>query len=358
MTSREIVKTVLDKQIPERMGCHEDFWPDTLGNWAEQGYPKDAVPAEYFGFDLVAVGGWFNTELVPGRSEVVEETDEWQVTRDGRGASLKYWKNKSGTPEHIAFEVTTPEKWKEYREPLLEVDMSRLGDMDAQRKQLVEAKASGKFTVFDNMYVFELLRATVGDENFLPALLLEPEWIQDFCQVYLDMFIRHYEILFREVGIPDGFYMYEDLGYNKGLFCSPRVLADLIMPFEKKLVSFFKDYNLPIILHSCGNVTEAIPLIIDAGFDCLEPMEVKSGMNMLDLFDTFGTKLAYLGNIDARALASNDREKIKEEVLYKLNGVKERRIPYIFHSDHSIPTNVTFQSYEYALELFRENRWY
>jgi hypothetical protein len=32
------------------------------------------------------------------------------------------------------------------------------------------------------------------------------------------------------------------------------------------------------------------------------------------------------------------------------------RIPYFFHSDHSVPPNVTLESYQFALELFR-NEW-
>jgi hypothetical protein len=32
---------------------------------------------------------------------VLEETDEWEVKRNGSGAALKYWKHKMGTPKHI-----------------------------------------------------------------------------------------------------------------------------------------------------------------------------------------------------------------------------------------------------------------
>jgi uroporphyrinogen decarboxylase len=359
MIARDVIKTILNKQIPERMGHYEEFWTETVhGSWLEQGYPADAGELQYFNLDLAHCGGWIDSVPFPGRDELIEETDEWRLTKDGRGASLKHWKGKSGCPEHIAFDVTTPEKWKAYREPLLEFDRKRLGDVDAQRRWIGEARAEGRFAIYSNVFVIELLRYTIGDENFLPAMLLEPEWIHDFCQVYLDLFISHYEILFREAGLPDGIYINEDFGYNHGLFCSPKAMAEMIMPYEKKLVSFFKDYGLPVILHSCGGIVEAIPQIIDAGFDCLQPMEVKAGCDLLEIFDTYGTKLSYMGNIDVRALSTNDPEKIREEVLQKLKGVKERRIPYIFHSDHSIPPNVDFASYKYAVELLKDNWLY
>ena len=32
-----------------------------------------------------------------GKDETVEETDEWRAAKDAWGATLKHWKNKSGT---------------------------------------------------------------------------------------------------------------------------------------------------------------------------------------------------------------------------------------------------------------------
>lgn len=101
----------------ERMGIHDSPWSDTLRKWAdEEGYPRDAegnpVSAmEHFGFDLQGVGGWFDKLPIRGHSEVVDETDEWSITRNGAGAALKYWKHKSGTPEHIDFRMTSRRTW-------------------------------------------------------------------------------------------------------------------------------------------------------------------------------------------------------------------------------------------------------
>jgi uroporphyrinogen decarboxylase len=293
-----------------------------------------------------------------GTKEVIKETEEWRIIKDGRGATLKFWKNKSGTPEHIDFEITDREKWKKYREPLLEIRKERLGDIESMRLNLKTAREKKKFTIFGDLFIFELMRATIGDQNFLPALLLDPDWIKDFAQVYLNFYRNHYEILFREAGLPDGFLVYEDFGYSNGLFCSPKVLSELIMPYEKELVNFLKSYGLPVILHSCGDIRKAVPLIIDAGFDCLQPMEAKAGCDVVEFAKTYGNKLAYMGNINVVVLNTNDPLKIKEEILPKLKTLSKMRIPYFFHSDHSIPPTVTLETYKYALKLFGENCWY
>ena len=70
----------------------------------------------------------------------------------------------------------------------------------------------------------------MGDICLYESLLLDPDWIHDYNRVYTDFYKAHYRILFEEAGVPDGVWMYEDLGYSNGLFCSPEVLADVDLP--------------------------------------------------------------------------------------------------------------------------------
>jgi len=359
MTSREVVKALLNKQLPERMGVFEHFWPETLSEvWPKQGYPAGVPPEERFSYDMGFATGWLQSEPFPGQWEVLEENDEWRLTRDGRGAHLKYWKRKSGTPEHVDFEVTTPETWKRYKEPLLATDPSRIPNVEEAKRNLEDLRAKGRYAMFGTLFIFELMRATIGDQNFLPALIEEKEWIHDFCQTYLDFFKRHYDLIFREIGVPDGMFIYEDWGYNHGLFCSPELMREMVMPYETEWVHFLKSYGCQVVLHSCGNITQAVPMAIEAGFDCIQPLEAKAGCNLVELSGQYGHKVAFMGNIDVTALGKNTKEAVESEVLPKLQAMKEMRVPYFFHSDHSIPPEVNLETYEYALSLFRENSSY
>jgi hypothetical protein len=45
------------------------------------------------------------------------------------------------------------------------------------------------------------------------------------------------------------------------------------------MVDFFHGYGLPVILHTCGSTAQALPLILEAGFDGLNPMERKAKDN-------------------------------------------------------------------------------
>jgi uroporphyrinogen decarboxylase len=362
-TSREVIDNLLRGKPAERVGVMDGPWSDTLEKWVHQGYPVDAEgrpvsPVDHFGYDLCGVGGWFDTMPLKGVSELVEETEVWAVRRNGAGAALKYWKHKSGTPEHIDFRMTSREVWeRDYRPHLLEVDPER-ADIAGTKAALAARRELGLWTHYGHLFVWENMRQTMGDVCMYESLLLDPAWIHDYNRVYTDFFKAHYTLIFQEAGLPDGVWVYEDLGYRNGLFCSPKVLEELIFPYFRELIDFFHERNLPVVLHSCGNVTEALPLIVAAGFDALNPMEVKAGCDLFRFAEQYGDRLAFVGGLDARVLESGDRDLIRREVTRVVKGMKERGARYVFASDHSLSTNIDYPDYLFALEVYREHMLY
>ena len=55
-------------------------------------------------------------------------------------------------------------------------------------------------------------------------------------------------------------------------------------------------------LDSDGNISELIPVWIDAGLTHLLPFEVQSGMDVLEVRKKYGKSLAMIGGIDKRVL--------------------------------------------------------
>jgi len=144
-----------------------------------------------------------------------------------------------------------------------------------------------------------------------------------------------------------------------GLFCSPKILEELFMPYFKEIVDFFhNEYDLPVVLHSCGNITAALPMIVDAGFDALNPMEAKAGCDIFAFAEKYGDKLAFIGGLDARILESGDRDLIKSEVIKIVEGMKARGARYIFGSDHSLSPLVKYEDFVYAIEVYKEHMMY
>ncbi|MFW6189302.1 MAG: uroporphyrinogen decarboxylase family protein [Planctomycetota bacterium] len=362
-SSRKLIRNLLTGGPAERVGLWESPWNDTLQKWIEQGYPtgeagEPVPPHRHFGFDIWPAGGWFDLMPLRGRHEVLEETDEWVVARNGAGAVFKNWKHKSGTPEHIDFDMTDRRTWEQkYRPHLLEPDPDRV-DVEGAREGLAGAREHDAFAIYGHMFVWENMRQSMGDVCLYESMLLDPDWIHDYCRVYTDFFKDHFTILFQEAGLPDGVRLCEDLGYHKGLFCSPRTFEELVFPYYAELVDWFHERDLPVLLHTCGSIGEALPLIVEAGFDCMDPMERKAGNDPLAYAEAFGDDIALMGGLDARVLESGDRALIEGSVTELVEGMKERSACYIFHSDHSLSTNVDLTDYTYAVEVYRRQAAY
>ena len=357
MTKREVIKSLLAKEISERVGLFEQFWPFICENaWAEQGVPAGTDFVSRFNLDMRHASWGMVPGPRPDLVKTVEETDEWILAQDGWGAQIKLWKKKSGTPEHVAYVISSPEIWnRDFRDAALAIDMHTAFDLEKCRADYARGKANGDFTLFATLLVFEDLRRVLGDVNMLENILLEPEWIHDFNTIMTRKTIEGFEILFKEVGMPDGIHVFDDLGYTQACFASPTCHRELVLPYHKQVVSFLKDHKLPVILHTCGDFRPHLPSIVEAGFDCIQAMEAKTGMNVVTLDEQYKDKLCFMGNLDIRAFESGDRNRIREECLGKLNGMKALKAPYIFMSDHSIPPTVKVKDYEYVQELFWKN---
>jgi uroporphyrinogen decarboxylase len=356
--SCRVVDALLRGRGAARVGLFDSPWGDTLTKWVRQGYPtgedgKPVDPADHFGFDLAGVGGWFDILPLRGFSQVEQETDEWRVVRNGAGAALKWWKHKSGTPEHVDFRMTNRQVWeRDYRPALLNVDRQRL-DVEAARGKLIRRRGQGLWTHYGHLFVWENMRQSMGDVCLYESLLLDPGWIHDYNRVYTDFFKAHYRILIEEAGRPDGVWVYEDMGYRGATFASPRVFKELIFPYFAELVEFFHSYDLPVVLHTCGYTEPLLDLIVEAGFDGLNPMEVKAGNDALRIAGRYKDNLTFFGGLDARVLESHDRGLIDREVRRLIEGMKSLGARFVFASDHSISTNVDYDDYRYAVDVYR-----
>jgi len=359
-TSRTIIDALMRRKPAPRMGLTDSPWGDTMEKWVTQGYPVndkgEAVDiVTHFGFDLVGVGGWFDILPIKGFSEIIEETDEWKVVRNGAGAALKWWKSRSGTPEHMDFRMTSRQVWdREYRPHLLELDRSRINNLDWSKTTLAQRREQGLWTHYGHLFVWENMRQSMGDICLYESMALDKDWIHDYNRVYTDFFKAHMRVLIEEAGKPDGVWMYEDLGYRDNIFCSPAMFAEMIFPYFREMTEFYHGYDLPVTLHTCGLVEPLLDMIVEAGFDALHPMEVKAGNDPLRIARKYADKLTFIGGLDERVLESHDRALIRSEVTKLIQGMKSAGASFLFASDHSISTNVDYQDYLYAVEVYRE----
>lgn len=352
MTGNERIDCALAHREGDRVPIDDSPWQTTIARWHREGLPANVAPREYFGYEMSGVGADLTLGLEP---EVVEETEEYRIAWDANGALRKNFKHSTSTPECIDFTMTTPEAWCAWKETMT-VGRDRI-NWEAGLLAMRHARENGLWFPYRAPTGYDKTQAVVGSERLLMAMSTDPEWCADIFMTWSDMIIRSAELMIEGGFVFDGAFLYDDMGYRNGPLFSPKMYRELCKPAHAKVCDFFHRYDLKVILHSCGNVTALVPDLIEAGFDCLQPLEVKAGMDLVGLKEKFGDRLAFMGGIDVRKMATGDPRLIEEEIATKI-GLAKRGGGYIYHSDHSVPDNVSFESYKYVMELVRKHGQY
>jgi uroporphyrinogen decarboxylase len=349
LTSKERISNCLKRQPVDRIGVFEHFWGDTQRNWEKTGYLQPGESLEdRFNLDLQLFWPFNLTANLDFEPEVIEETEETILCRDGNGALLRRHKLHEATPEHINFLVKDRASWEEYARPSLKAEERRI-DFAGYRLARQQAAERERFFCWSGVNVFELMHPVCGHEHLLVGMAVDPGWVKDMVNLYSQVTIELWEMLFEREGLPDGIWFYEDMGFRNHPFMSPRMYKEIIQPAHARTVGWAHDRNLPVIMHSCGYVAPLVPFMIEAGIDCLQVIEVKAGMDLLDLYRKYGEVLSFMGGIDVRVLYTNDRAIINQELQAKIPTVMQN-YGYVLHSDHSIPSDVHPENYEYFIE--------
>lgn len=103
---------------------------------------------------------------------------------------------------------------------------------------------------------------------------------------------------------------------------------------------------------SDGDISLLIPLWLDAGVNCMFPIEVGTwGLDPVALRKQYGQDLLMMGGFDKNILRRS--RKAVERQVHRLAPLVEDG-GYIAFCDHRVPPDVPFENYMYYLELVRQ----
>jgi uroporphyrinogen decarboxylase len=346
MTGRERFLLALAHKEGDRIPICDTPWETTLARWRREGFPQNQSPHQYFGYERTGGGGAdLSFRFLP---ETIEETDTYKIVKDGWGATTRVFKGQESVPELIDYTVTSREKWEELKPRYLWND-SRV-PWESHLRANRAARGSGLFVQFAAGFGFDRIQRMVGMPRVLIAMKEEPDWVKEMMDMTADLIIAAAEEMIHRGFVFDGVFIWNDQAYRNGPFFSPALWRELEFPNQKRMCDFFHSKKLPVIVHTDGDVRPLIPMMIEAGYDCLQPLEAKAGMDLGDLKKKYGDVLAFMGGIDTRAMAHPDPAVIEKEIRTKI-PVAKKGGGYIYHSDHSVPDNVSFEQYKRVMDL-------
>jgi uroporphyrinogen decarboxylase len=189
------------------------------------------------------------------------------------------------------------------------------------------------------IYCYEFL---VGMNDFMMACYEDRQFVEEILDAATDWCVSLSKAVIKE-GI-DYSYFFEDGGFKTGLFLPPKLMKEIWVPRMARIVETALEARNAVFFHSCGNITDIVPDLIDMGIDCINPMD-PSGIDYRDWKKRFGDRACLAGNIDVEwPLVNGTPEDIEKDIIKHMDVMKPGN-GYIAASSHSIVNYVPYENF-------------
>ena len=317
MTSRERVLTAFDREPPDRApavlyGELIEYVPD-IAKMLKQNC--GGIPArEYFGFDITSFS------LAPTREKhdfsrytpIDEQTtvDEWGVG----------WKR--GSRLHYA-EILHPlqdlslEEIQEYPFP----DLNKQYRFQNVKETNIELHNKGLATAYFAGSIFETAWFMRGMEQLFMDIMAEPalsNFLLDRITDIVAGVARHVS----EADV-DLLILGDDIAMQTGMMMSLDMWRENFKPRLMRVIQAAKGVKpeIKVFYHSDGNVWDAIPGLIEAGIDVLNPIQPEC-MDPAQVKSTFGDRLSFFGTISVQnTMPFGTPDDIRAEVKLRMETI-------------------------------------
>ncbi len=340
--------TALDFEPADRVPRFDEFWPEFVDMWREEkGLGPDADIDNYYGIDIrIAVG---REGFIPTQREVLEDTDEYRIERNDWGETIQIKKQAGWFYQQLETLVQQKSDFQHLTPDPADLPL-RYEDIDAhiaewKRKYCVFAKTGGPFIRTQFLRGQErLLYDMAGDPQFAAEMFMFTA--KHLTQIGLEE-LRRWDLY------DTGIWIFDDMASVKAPLFSPKMAEELLAPAWEYMVEAYKRAGArKVILHSDGNLLPLLDLFVDIGFDGINPVEPRTGMDVVNLREKYGERLALIGGLDnAGIFPRGDRQEIREHVMHCLSIADDGGL---IIGAHSIGPDVSVATYDYIADLMKE----
>jgi uroporphyrinogen decarboxylase len=354
MTQRDrFLKVFHFEEVDHVPDCEFGYWAGTITRWHEEGLPlwvtDDSKADKFFGFETRA-GVPAHIPFLGFKPEVLEEDERVEVFKDSSGVIQKRWKSgvSNSIPSYVEFPVKDRDTWESYRNRF---DLDGIRHPDNWDELKAEWEDRDYPLGINGGGFFGWVRGMMGLKATVRTFYSDPDLIKEMFDFRAEMMLRTIRKPVKELDI-DFSSWWEDMCYNSGPLISPDLFVEYMVPQYKKITSVLWDHGVDIHYLDCdGDITALVPHWLDAGINCMFPLEIRGNTDPAQLRETYGRKVLLMGGVDKVPLAQGQKA-IDDEIervrpLIDTGG-------YIPHVDHRVPSDVSYANYLYYIKKKRE----
>ncbi len=320
--------------------------------WEEQGATPEELDFSAFSYQCEARANIpVNTERNGGYpEELIEDTEERRVWKDGLGRTMELPKQAATLPVPMGnYPVETMDDWLKIK-PWYEFSEDRLSlDWKGAAQRFLE---EDKVACVHIPGGFDEPRQLMGEENLCIAFYEDPELIHDMLETVGNTAFQVLDRVSAEVSI-DMLCVHEDMAGKSGPLAGPVHVEEFIAPYYLKVWNLLRDRGTRLFdMDSDGDINPVIDAFLDAGVNCMHPMEPAAHMDIVKVREKYGTRLAFYGGIDKHVIRRS-KEEIAAELEYKIPPMVKTG-GCVLGLDHRIPNGTSLENYKFYLQKMQE----
>jgi len=190
---------------------------------------------------------------------------------------------------------------------------------DALKAQAEQARGEDRYVLFACWRLFfERPWEIRGMKTLIMDFCRHPDMVHRLNDALCNLYLGYLRRAARELR-PDAYWTSDDLGHQRHLFMSPKMFRELLLPYYRRIGAFLRENHLHWWLHSCGNNTEILGDLADAGVDVFHPVQ-KGTMDETTVARQHGGALSFLAGVDVQhSLQEADPAGVRREVRFLID---------------------------------------